>query len=1590
MPNELYRTYEVLIEETAPAGYKKRTKAPRRNDEIDGALRDTHMIFQDAVCYYTLLLAGLAGDEKMPDNAKVPLNPLWGHLVDGLAAETEKVIRRLAANYKPLAGIKTAQDFLNKICARPEKREELLPRAYKQIESDGIDRDPQTNQSKKLKDMANFASNWIRPLCDPKTTQADPIKGLRNESYFAELKERLEPKNGDPLDDQKLSSEIDLKYCFMTPTSELTGEKALCDYLAAFGCESGGKKPKTIGRIEGEALLAKQSLIQKWGEFPKVSNGATSEEKKLIKAKQEQWREKAKKFSLESCSGKKPNQKLWYCLRYKWAKNEATRNALHDLVKNCKKHQLSDGQTSEITQWRKSLPDAQVPFPFFTKHLGLTDGFTDFDFDKAAFAAAAEDVFKYKIRTLEREKKVQKLQKVIAAFEESGEQQLSEGHSPTGKLIRIRGMKGDPRWRGEQQNGNRGIETLLAEMKDAKELDDYGLREGTIGGWAELRKRLVEVHQKANKANKGQSELCKELEEVVEEEQSANRQGFGDANLFHKLCEPVYHHLWQPEGEHNGIKDFIPHYVSYAEWKEELRDLINENPTDDSESDEAAIETNGPKIKPISYTWPGLLNRHGEPSYRYYDFKVKLNENLKLPNLFRRVRQADEGIPTYTLVQNQTVKIAARRLKRDKVIMLNGTSINALWCPPLVLQGNAQPSPERQPRAGKSKDGEWPTGDIKVSFSLMARPLPEDKWNEVCQVPSEPEIHPVHLKVSVPIEQEQQKKLFNDTLHWAKGSLKGFDENDDKRKHFRWPIDIETDKVQANQNKEEKVSADKLWCGNGNGELRGFAVKQARYSKKDETKQVPDFHVLAVDLGNRFAGAFARLRIHADGAGGHRLISSDNFNPNIWADTIRTGTLRLQGEGTEAWQMVTKKNCSHLEKQLKEKVKVGLFVYAEEPYGTDGRGRYPDEDETRRFQELADRLVPKTACSLSGTEEMTYPELGDHLIFRLKRHIGRLRTLLNLLWRVCGDKEKDHKGGYTKPRDDDKKLFHRRLVVETFARGVYPKRPRPGAEQEDKQDQALRLTLALQGEWEKLKVEGLLESKKGEDEKERLKKLHGQIASWKWDALSDSLRKQIKQHFEGDAATANLLVHVIEFCLPLRGRHWKWTESRKDRLHWKEENAWKPRIRGMRGLSLKRLDQILKLRQRCQGFAKLEDRFFKQFEKGDWNPLPPMRRDEADDPCALLLHKSNELRSQRVDQIAHLILAEALGIELKNPAEVADKSSRKNEVDLHGEYKARLGKGGEPLPRCSVIVLENLERYRTSQERTRQENSRLMKWSHRAILEKLEDICRPFGITIMVVDPAFSSRFHSRSGLPGVRVNSVSRGFEKQLPYASWASQKDKNGGLTKLAKDIDEVAKLFEKYPDYKNQLLIAVEGGKEFLSVPPMEKDKSTADILNADINAAVNIGLRAIADPSRWDIFPRLRTKQIDDGQVQVLNWRGVFGQFDKDDERRRLSMSSQGGNSDQATDKKKGKSKRKNQGHSNSAETNSDAELGTESSEFPRLFVQAVDFPGMPKQEAFKGNAPLSICAYSQGLFLKRVEELCEKRIQQLNEERLKNR
>ena len=1609
--------------------------------------------------------------ERHKSGERELLNPLWEHLTTpaakgGINEETESVIRRLATHYKPLEGITTADEFLNRVYSEPlriqawmseeQKTRVLEKRAacYEMMEAAA--RNKKTGELN-CEGMAPFAKTWTGLMCVGK--KASIPSELPYARFAVELRGKIAPgASNEELDrifretiefyrtaaETETNRELELRF-----EQEVTKLKQVIAKLEALPVEHKGRSAKLDAAREGleKFQAGKQQWLQtQWAEiraklpadvatavaqrFMKQTTAGrlemTDTEFAEAKAQAVSADSAAKSFfRLQPAIGRRNNLeaglfRYWLLRDHKhpMVRRAAVGEFRWLIEKIAPAKAVPQGKGASKTM--PFCPEAKHAFRFFGTHClesaGGTKGASSpfRELDVTAFQTAVEDVFKYKIRTDERARKVARLRIIVGAFEGKG---LKAEDSPTGS--KIPGMKGDPRWDAEDES-RKGIVQLIAEMSGEKEIGRYGLREGTIGGWAGVRKAFLDLHPQG-RGKQGKvldvATLEKDLETAVDEEMNANRQGFGSADFFHALSAPEYHHLWLdgPDYVYNEIKDFVPHYVGYCEKREEFIELLRSD--DGTELDSLSFaELSERAEKPIRYTWPGLLNRHKKPSYRYYDFGGKLNTAFQFKTLFRRIRTKDgagkESIGGYKKLTDDDAKVtlAARRLKRDKIMSKdregNGwNSIDALWCPPLVLEGEPNPTAATKPQVlgNNKKKGK---GSIEISFSLIASPLPGDSWLKFAgdSIVAVPIAEPVHLTVSFKIEANALAHLQNEGVYFARGSARGVEEKDEKRSFLRWPVDIETDKQaakeraekakrglkkegEAEENKFDKkadVAPGKLWCAfNG-----GFLVKESRYIDTTKTKRVPDFHVLSIDLGNRFAAAFTRLRVHADSKGEGRVISANGCSPVIKAELVREGTLRLQGEGAKVWDHVRNEDGTC------KKDANGNYVYAldDETYGNGGRGRFPTDKEYEDFAALAGRLVPVTSLSLAGTEKQTYPELGDHLGFRLKRRIGRLRTLFNLVWRLCAKHERSQQTGTRgKERSDEDVLFHKRIIVETLARSAYPKRPRQPDEEEEPGDKNLRAALATDEHWQQLKANGLLDSLKGAAEKKRRVDLETSLkdfAIWNWCGLADALKKQIDEYMEGSDPLDKLLVAVVEFCLPLRGRHWRWKNvPNGERLTWGKDNEdtdWKPNIMGMRGLSMKRLERILNLRQRCQSYAILEDRYNGPYKAGDYNP-PDSSRDERADSCPLLLERRNRIREQRVDQTAHLILAEALGMELKNPAHVADKKARKAEVDLHGEYQRRKDKNGKEYPRCSVIVLENLERYQTSQERTKMENSRLMKWAHRAIIEKLEDMCRPFGITLMLVDPAFSSHFDSRTGLPGVRVNQVPRGFEKEYPYNRWSEGKTKAGGETQLAKDIKALVAIFEGNKNYDGTLILAVEGGKEFV---PVRSLNGGDDVINADICAAGNIGLRGVADPQRWDIFPRLRTKQVSDAEVTVLNWRGWFGKFpqdtkDKKSEHRRMKAAAAADNSAEPAASPPQES---------AAIDNANLQ-SSQSSEYPPFFVEHPDFPRLDDgdwlaKEAYRyEHVGMKFRAFPQGAYLKRVEQLCGDRIRGINRARI---
>jgi IS605 OrfB family transposase len=334
-----------------------------------------------------------------------------------------------------------------------------------------------------------------------------------------------------------------------------------------------------------------------------------------------------------------------------------------------------------------------------------------------------------------------------------------------------------------------------------------------------------------------------------------------------------------------------------------------------------------------------------------------------------------------------------------------------------------------------------------------------------------------------------------------------------------------------------------------------------------------------------------------------------------------------------------------------------------------------------------------------------------------------------------------------------------------------------------------------------------------------------------------------------------LLERLANRIVPLREQRWAWI-PRNDSpgQPWRQlvriaapadEFSAPTKLAGQRGLSLSRVEQLEDLRRRFLSLNR-----FLEFTPGTQNPRAKRGERVPPEPCSDLLEKIDRLKDQRINQTAHLILAEALGVRLRtHTASPAERTAG----DIHGEY--------EPIPGrhpVDVIVMEDLSRYRSTQDRARNENRRLMQWAHRALIDKLRELAKPFGLSVAVVPAAYSSKFCARSGVVGFRAEEV---HKQQLNDFDWRQLRDREAQKKpRLGDDhLLRFAKALDLVPSRKTKtgeivpftLLRPRAGGQIFI---PLTGDGPS----QADINAAINIGLRALAASDCLRARPRWRVE------------------------------------------------------------------------------------------------------------------------------------
>lgn len=584
--------------------------------------------------------------------------------------------------------------------------------------------------------------------------------------------------------------------------------------------------------------------------------------------------------------------------------------------------------------------------------------------------------------------------------------------------------------------------------------------------------------------------------------------------------------------------------------------------------------------------------------------------------------------------------------------------------------------------------------------------------------------------------------------------------------------------------------------------------KKPDWSKGDWWEKIPSFRVLAADLGTRHAASVAVVECSTERKGTARFIGK--VNSKDWFAQYRSGAiLRLPGENAKVLRLE-----SPLDKDGRGK------AFREELYGE--RGRPADEAECQEtFAMLSalnqSDLLKDVADTASLQQRFSLPELNDKLLVGIRRAQSWIAACISWHWKL------------TQPDNEEQ---------------------RQSALVQIKEQERMQ-------EWQSL----------ADGDEANLAKLRTALH------IHISNQRQCVQE---------QLMQLTKRVLPLRGRLWEWV-AHPDKpdchlLRQTDEGTGteKVKLRGQRGLSMARIEQISELRRRWQSLNQSLRREIGQ------KPLTAseMRNDPIPDPCPDILTKLENIREQRVNQTAHLILAQALGLKLRAP----QMSAKSREItDTHGEYEVG-------CPPVDILVLEDLSRYLSEQGRAKSENTRLMKWCHRAIMLKVKMLAEPFGIPVLETPAAYSSRFCSLTGVAGFRASEVGWGdrnefrwrellkvdlTELQAEITKAANNKAKLETLERqfaVAKATQDTFRELEKISrsTQPHRTLIAPQPGgpmfitaKEMPHPAPTEKRKQKGNIgvlpMQADINAAVNLALRAVAHPSCAQIHHRLRTER-----------------------------------------------------------------------------------------------------------------------------------
>ena len=216
------------------------------------------------------------------------------------------------------------------------------------------------------------------------------------------------------------------------------------------------------------------------------------------------------------------------------------------------------------------------------------------------------------------------------------------------------------------------------------------------------------------------------------------------------------------------------------------------------------------------------------------------------------------------------------------------------------------------------------------------------------------------------------------------------------------------------------------------------------------------------------------------------------------------------------------------------------------------------------------------------------------------------------------------------------------------------------------------------------------------------------------------------------------------------------------------------------------------------------------------------------------------MRENRIKQLASRIVEAALGVGSENP------------LHREGRRRPRQRIADPRFAPCHAVVIEYLANYRPHQSRMRRENRQLMDWSTGRFKQYLAEACALNGLHLREVSAAYTSQQDSRTGAPGIRCEQVVlREFLQSPFWRKKVSSAAKRAGnpFTQLWRDLVNRARKSSPADAATTVLYLPREGGRLFVSASPClccQPSSQGLAPINADLNAAANVGLRALSDP------------------------------------------------------------------------------------------------------------------------------------------------